>query len=64
MAQGKLVAAIRAYRRAEERLEQARTDRDEAIRNAVQSGEWKIADVVEVTKLSRETIRKIANPTS
>jgi anti-sigma28 factor (negative regulator of flagellin synthesis) len=62
MAQAELVAAIRAYKRAEERLEQARADRDEAIRQAIRSGEWKIADVVEVAKLSRETIRKIANP--
>ena len=61
VAQKDLVAVLRAYRRADDRLKQARTDLDEAIQQAVQSGEWQIVDVAELTGWSRETIRKIAN---
>lgn len=60
VAQKDLVAALRAYRRADERLKQTRIDLDAAIQEAVQSGEWQIVDVAELTGWSRETIRKIA----
>lgn len=60
VAQKDLVAALRAFRRADERLKQARIDLDKAIQQAVTSGEWQIVDVAELTGWSRETIRKIA----
>lgn len=62
MAQADLVAALRAHRAADVQLRKARTELEEAIRQGVLSGEWKIVDVVEVTGWSRETIRKIAHP--
>lgn len=61
MAQRDLIAAIRAHKRAETRLAQARADLDDAVRVAVKSGDWQIVDVAEVTGWSRETVRKIAN---
>jgi hypothetical protein len=61
MAQRDLIAAIRAHKRAEERLKEARANLDNAVRDAVKSGEWQIVDVAEVTGWSRETVRKIAN---
>lgn len=62
MAQRDLVAALRAYRSADERAKQARADLDAEIRRAVNSGDWPIVDVAALTGWSRETIRKIANP--
>lgn len=59
MATGTLVAKLRAHKAAQERLEQARQDLDEEIARAVNSGEWQIIDVAEVTNWSRETIRAI-----
>jgi predicted DNA-binding ArsR family transcriptional regulator len=59
MATGTLVAKIRAHKTAQERLEQARHDLDQEIARAVNSGEWQIIDVAEVTGWSRETIRAI-----
>lgn len=64
VAQKDLVAALRAYRRAEERRDQARADLDAAIQKAVETGEWQIVDVAELTGWSRETIRKIATSKS
>ena len=64
MAQRDLVAAIRAHKRAQERLDEARRNLDEAVRDAVNSGEWQIVDVAEVTGWSRETVRKIAKSTA
>lgn len=61
MAQRDLIAALRAFRRAEEKRDQTRSELDDAIREAVRSGEWQIVDIAEVTGWSRETIRKIAN---
>lgn len=61
MAQRDLIAAIRAHKRAETRLAQARAQLDDAVRAAVKSGEWQIVDVAEVTGWSRETVRKIVN---
>lgn len=61
MAQADLVAALRAYRRAEERAKKARATLDAAIRQAVVDEQWQIIDVAELTGWSRETIRKIAN---
>lgn len=61
MAQRDLVAALRTHRAAKERLEKARADLDDAVREAVKSGEWQIVDVAELTGWSRETVRKIAN---
>lgn len=60
MATGNLVAKIRAHKAAQERLEQARWDLDHEIARAVDSGEWQIIDISEVTGWSRETIRAIA----
>lgn len=60
MAQRDLVAALRAHRRAETRAEKTRAELDEAIRDAVNSGDWQIVDVAELVGQSRETIRKIA----
>lgn len=62
MAQGDLIAAIRAHKQAKARLDEARKNLNEAVRKAVTSGEWQIVDVVEVTGWSRETVRKIAYP--
>jgi hypothetical protein len=62
MAQSDLVAALRAWKRAEERAKEARNYLDETIRRAVTGGEWQVMDVAEVTGWSRETIRKIVNP--
>ncbi|MER7361864.1 hypothetical protein [Nonomuraea wenchangensis] len=59
MATGTLVAKIRAHKAAQERLEQARQDLDQEIARVVNSGEWQIIDVAEVTGWSRETIRAI-----
>lgn len=59
MATGTLVAKIRAHKTAQERLEQAREDLDQEIARAVNSREWQIIDVAEVTGWSRETIRAI-----
>lgn len=59
MTTGNLIAKLRAYRAAEERLKLARRELDEEITRAVDSGEWQIIDVAEVTKWSRETIRAI-----
>jgi ribosome-binding protein aMBF1 (putative translation factor) len=64
VAQKDLVAALRAYRRADDRLKQVRADLDEAIQGAIESGEWQIVDVAELTGWSRETIRKIATSKS
>ena len=60
VAQKDLVASLRAFRRADDRLRQARADLDEAIQQAVSSGEWQIVDIAELTGWSRETVRKIA----
>jgi transcriptional regulator of acetoin/glycerol metabolism len=57
--QNDLVAALRAYRRAEERREQTRAALDAEIRRSVKAEEWQIVDVAELTGWSRETIRKI-----
>lgn len=62
MGQADLVAAVRAYEDGEKSLEKLREARDIAIRQGITSGEWKIVDVVRLTGLSRETIRKIAYP--
>jgi len=62
MAQSDLVAALRAHRRAEERAEKTRGELDQAIRDAVLSKDWQIADVAQLTGWSRETIRKIVYP--
>jgi hypothetical protein len=62
MAQADLVAALRAHKAADAQLRKARTELEEAIRQGVLSGEWKIVDVVELTDWSRETIRKIVYP--
>jgi hypothetical protein len=59
MAQRDLVASLRAYKRAEERLKATRDDLEREIARAVDSGEWQIIDVAEVTGWSRETIRAI-----
>lgn len=59
--QADLVAALRAYRRAEDRAKATREQLDEAIRDAVLSGDWQIVDVADLTGWSRETIRKIAH---
>ncbi|MGW4663227.1 hypothetical protein [Streptosporangium sandarakinum] len=59
MTTGTLVAKIRAHRAAQERLEQARHELDVEITRAVDSGEWQIIDIAEVTGWSRETIRAI-----
>lgn len=59
MATGNLVAKLRAHKTAEERLKQARRELNEEIARAVDSGEWQIIDVAEVTGWSRETIRSI-----
>lgn len=61
MAQVDLVAALRAYKRAQEQAVAARDVLEHEIQNAVSSGEWKIIDVAELTGWSRETVRKIAN---
>ncbi|TDD97586.1 hypothetical protein [Actinomadura rubrisoli] len=61
MAQRDLIAAMRAHKRAETRLTEARARLDDAVRDAVKSGEWQIVDVAEVTGWSRETVRKIVN---
>lgn len=61
MAQRDLVAAHRAFKTAEARAKQTREALDEAIREAVKSGEWQIVDVSNLTGWSRETIRKIVN---
>lgn len=59
MTQRDLVAKLRAYRRAEERLKAARADLDAEIVRAVDEGGWQIIDVAELTGWSRETIRSI-----
>lgn len=59
MTQRDLVAKLRAYRRAKERLEAARADLDAEIARAVLEDDWQIIDVAELTGWSRETIRAI-----
>lgn len=59
MTTGTLIAKLRAHRTALERVEHARRELDEEITRAVDSGEWQIVDVAEVTGWSRETIRAI-----
>ncbi|OPG13678.1 hypothetical protein B1L11_06740 [Microbispora sp. GKU 823] len=59
MTTGNLIAKLRAHRAAEERLKQARRELDVEITRVVDSGEWQIIDVAEVTGWSRETIRAI-----
>lgn len=59
MSQADLVAALRAYRRAEERAKQTRADLEAAMRRAVDDEGWQIIDVAELTGWSRETVRKI-----
>lgn len=59
MTQRDLVAKLRAYRRAEERLKSARAELDAEIARAVVEDNWQIMDVAELTKWSRETIRAI-----
>ncbi|MEV7013351.1 hypothetical protein [Streptosporangium sp. NPDC051022] len=59
MTTGTLIAKLRAHRAAKERLDQARRELDEEITRVVDSGEWQIIDVAEVTGWSRETIRAI-----
>lgn len=59
MTTGNLIAKIRAHKAAVERLDRARWELDEEITRAVDSGEWQIIDVAEVTGWSRETIRAI-----
>lgn len=59
MTQRDLVAKLRAYRRAEERVKAARADLDAEIARAVLEDDWQIIDVAELTKWSRETIRAI-----
>lgn len=59
MTQRDLVAKLRAYRRAEERLKAARADLDAEIVRAVDEGGWQIIDVAELTGWSRETVRSI-----
>ena len=59
MTTGNLIAKIRAHKAAVERLDKARSELDEEITRAVDSGEWQIIDVAEVTGWSRETIRAI-----
>lgn len=61
MAQSDLVAALRAWRRADERAKEARAMLDETIRQVVNNREWQVADIAELTGWSRETIRKIVN---
>lgn len=62
MAQADLVAALRAHEAAEIQLGKTRQDLEEAIREGVASGDWKIVDVARLTGWSRETVRKIAYP--
>ena len=59
MATGTLVALIRAHKTAEQRRALARRDLDHEIARVIDSGEWQIIDVAEVTGWSRETIRAI-----
>jgi hypothetical protein len=59
MTTGNLVAKLRAHRAAQERLDQARRELNDEIARAIDSGEWQIIDVAEVTGWSRETIRAI-----
>ena len=59
MTTGNLIAKIRAHRTAVERVDQARRELDEEITRAVDSGDWQIVDVAQVTGWSRETIRAI-----
>jgi AraC-like DNA-binding protein len=61
MTTGNLIAKIRAHRAAVERVDQARRELDEEITRAVDSGDWQIIDVAQVTGWSRETIRAIVN---
>lgn len=53
------MASLRAYKRAEDRLKAAREDLERAITTALNSDEWQIIDVAELTGWSRETIRSI-----
>lgn len=59
MTTGNLVAKLRAHRAAKERLDQARNELDDEIARVIDTGEWQIIDVAEVTGWSRETIRAI-----
>jgi DNA-binding NtrC family response regulator len=59
MAQRDLVASLRAYKRAEDRLKAAREDLERAIATALNNGEWQVIDVAELTGWSRETVRAI-----
>jgi hypothetical protein len=59
MTQRDLVAKLRAYRRADERVKAARLDLDAEIARAVLEDDWQIIDVAELTGWSRETIRAI-----
>ena len=59
MPPGDLVSAVRAVKRAQEKLDQARDDLHEAIVVAIRDEGWKQRDVVEVTGYSREHIRRI-----
>lgn len=61
MTTGNLIAKIRAHKAAAERLDRARNELDEEIARVIESGEWQIIDVAEVTGWSRETIRSIVN---
>jgi hypothetical protein len=59
MTQRDLVAKLRAYRRADERVKAARAELDTEIARAVLEDDWQIIDVAELTGWSRETIRAI-----
>lgn len=61
MAQADLVAALRTYRRAEERAKKTREALEAEMRRAVLDDEWQIIDVAELTGWSRETVRKIVH---
>jgi hypothetical protein len=59
MPPGDLVSAVRAVKRAQEKLDQARDDLHGAIVIAIRDDGWKQRDVAEVTGYSREHIRRI-----
>lgn len=63
MSQVDLVAAYRAYKRAQEQAQAARDVLEREIQDAVHAEEWQIIDIAELTGWSRETVRKIANKT-
>ncbi|MCP3017322.1 hypothetical protein NGM33_28725 [Nocardiopsis dassonvillei] len=55
------VTATQRWRDLKDQLEQAKQDRDDAIRKADAAGNTQ-TDLVKRTDLTRETIRRITNP--